>query len=144
MSPQDLTGAYTYRSFLNQPEPAPDFDSLRFGEAELSIAVAQDGSVTGTLAFPADPEASDRAFMDMTGRATDGSPPTLELEGLGRTGTGTADFDYKYVAYPAPAFSDAVDQRPTLVGTVMRAKPHGGAPAGVTASLIAVRRGDAS
>jgi hypothetical protein len=140
MSPQDLAGVYTYRSFLNLPQPAPDFNILRFGEAELSIAVGEDGSVTGTLAFPADPGAGDRAFMDMTGRATDGSPPALELEGIGRPGTGTADFDYKYCAYPAPAFADAVDERAALVGTVMRAKPHDGAPAGATASFIAVRR----
>ena len=140
MSPQDLAGVYTYRSFLNLPQPAPDFNTLRFGEGELSIAVGQDGAVTGTLAFPADPGASNRAFMDMTGRATDGSPPALDLEGIGRPGTGTADFDYKYLAYPAPTFSAAVDQRPALIGTVMRAKPHGGAPAGFTTSFIAVRR----
>jgi hypothetical protein len=133
MSTQDLAGDYTYRSFLNLPQ-APDFNALRFGEGELKLAVAQDGAVTGTLGFGGD------AFMDMTGSVTDGSPPKLELEGVGRPGTGTADFDYKYTAYPAPTFTDAVNQRPCLVGTVMRAKPHDGAPAGATASFIAVRR----
>jgi hypothetical protein len=140
MNPQDLAGVYTYRSFLNQPQPAPDFNTIRFAEAELSISVAEDGTVTGTLAFPADPNASDREFMDMKGSATAGTPPKLELEGIGRPGTGTAQFDYKYSVYPAPTFPEAVNQRPCLVGTTMRAKPHDGAPAGATASIIAVRR----
>jgi hypothetical protein len=31
-----------------------------------------------------------------------------------------------------------VDQVPSIVGTIVRAKPHNGEPAGVTASFIAV------
>jgi len=40
----------------------------------------------------------------------------------------------------APTFPDADRQRPGLVGTVLRAKPHGTAAAGFTASLVAVKR----
>ena len=65
---------------------------------------------------------------------------TVELDGVGRPGTGTADFDYRYQAALASTFSQAVAQRPTLVGTVLRAKPHGAAPAGATASLVAVQQ----
>ena len=112
MSPQDLTGAYTYRSFLNEPEPHPIFNSLRFGEA------AVDRDRAGRLSdrhscLPCRSRSERPGIHGHRRHATNGTPPTLELEGVGRPGTGTADFDYKYVAYPVPAFSDAVDQRPS-------------------------------
>ena len=140
MDHQDLTGYYTYRSFLNLPAPADDFNRIRFGEGELYLWIAPDGVIQGTLAFPADPLASEKEFMDVTGQVVAWSPPAVELRGLGRPGTGTEAFDYKYLANLAPTFPDARGQRQALVGTVMRAEPHNGAPAGFTASLIAVKR----
>jgi hypothetical protein len=136
----DLTGYYTYRSVLNEPDPTDDFNAIRFGQGELFLWVGPDGAIRGTLAFPADPLAPEKDFMDVTGRVTSWSPVTVEFDGVGRPGTGTADFDYRYQAALAPTFSEAVAQRPTFVGTVVRAKPHGSEPAGVTASLVAVRR----
>ncbi|HEU4407726.1 MAG TPA: hypothetical protein VFS43_20850 [Polyangiaceae bacterium] len=140
MDHHDLTGYYTYRSFLNQPAPADDFNKIRFGEGELFLYVAPNGAARGTLAFPADAVSGEKDFMDITGRVTAWSPPTLELEGVGRAGTGTDAFDYKYQGTWAPAFSEAVGQRPAFTGTVVRAKPHGSAAAGVTASFVAVKR----
>jgi hypothetical protein len=140
MDHQDLTGYYTYRSFLNLQESASDFNRIRFGEGELFLRVAPDGSIEGTLAFPADPLAREKAFMDVTGRVTSWSPPAVELEGVGRPETEIAAFDYKYDASLAPSFPNADGQREALVGTVLRAKPHDDAPAGFTASLIAVKR----
>lgn len=140
MDHQDLTGYYTYRSFLNLQDPADDFNRIRFAEGELFLSVAADGSIQGTLGFPADPLASQKEFMDITGRVTSWSPPAVELEGLGRPETATEELDYKYQASLAPSFPDAVGQRPALVGTVMRAKAHDSAPAGFSASLIAVKR----
>ena len=102
--------------------------------------VAPDGAVQGTLGFPADPFATDKDFMDITGRVTSWSPPALELEGIGRPETGTEKLDYKYQVSVAPTYPDADRQRPALVGTVLRAKPHGDATAGFTASLVAVKR----
>jgi hypothetical protein len=136
----DLTGYYTYRSLLNRPEPADDFNRLRFGEGDLFLWVAADGQIRGTLGFPADPLAAEKDFMDVTGRVTGWAPVSIELEGVGRPGTGTTDFDYKHQATIAPSFADAIGQRPAFVGTVLRAKPHGTAQAGFTATTIAVRR----
>jgi hypothetical protein len=136
----DLTGYYTYRSLKNLPEPADDFNILRFGEGELFVWVAPDGAIRGTLAFPADALAVEKEFMDISGRVTSWSPVAVEFEGIGRPETGTAEFDYKYQATLAPAYPDAVGQRPALVGTVMRAKQHGTAAAGFTATMVAVRR----
>lgn len=140
MEHQELTGYYTYRSFVNRQQPADDFNTIRFGEGELFLWVAPDGAVQGTLAFPADPLATEKAFIDITGRVTSWSPPALEFEGLGRPETPTDAFHYRYQATLAPTFSDADGQRPALVGTVMRVQPHDSAPAGFTASLIAVKR----
>ena len=140
MDHYDLTGYYTYRSFLNQPEPADDFNQIRFGEGELFLYVSPDGSVRGTLAFPSDPLAEQKEFMDVTGRVTAWAPPTLELEGIGRPGTSIESFDYEYQGSLAPSFSEAIRQRPVITGTVLRAKPHGNAPAGVTATFVAVKR----
>ncbi len=125
----------SYRSFLNRQDPADDFNRIRFGEGELFLWVAPDGVIQGTLGCPADPLANEKDFMDVTGRVTSWLPPAVELEGLGRPETGTEAFDYKYQAILAPSFPDADDQRPALVGTVMRAKPHDSAPASFTASL---------
>jgi hypothetical protein len=140
MDHHDLTGYYTYRSLLNRQQPADDFNEIRFAEGELFLYVAPDGAIRGTLAFPTDPLAGAKDFMDVTGRVTSWSPPTVELEGVGRSGTGTESFDYKYEGSLAPAYPDAVRQRPALVGTVLRAKPHGTAAAGFTASFFAVKR----
>jgi hypothetical protein len=115
MDHQDLTGYYTYRSFLNRQDPTDDLNRIRFGEGELFVWVPPDGVIQGTLGFPADPLASEKDFMDISGRVMSWSPPAVELEGLGRPGTGTEAFDYKYQATLAPSFPDAVGQRPALV-----------------------------
>jgi hypothetical protein len=140
MDHPDVTGYYTYRSLLNQPEPTDDFDDIRFGQGELFLWAGADGAVQGTLGFPAAPLAEQKDFLDLTGRVTDRAPVTIELDGVGRPGTGTADFHYVYRASLAPALPGAVAQRPTFAGTVLRAQPHGTGPVGVTASLLAVKR----
>ncbi|MDQ3922835.1 MAG: hypothetical protein M3309_02720 [Actinomycetota bacterium] len=140
MDHHDLTGYYTYRSLLNRQEPADDFNEIRFGEGELFLYVAPDGAIRGTLGFPADPLAGAKDFMDVTGWVTSWTLPTGELEGVGRSGTGTESFNYKYQGSLAPAYPDAVRQRPALVGTVLRTKPHGTVAVGFTASFVAVKR----
>lgn len=140
MDHHDLTGYYTYRSFLNRPDPADDLNELRFEEGELYLWVAPDGSIQGTLGFPADPVAPQKTFMDLSGRVTQWSLPDLELHGVGRPETPTQGFDYEYRASLAPSFPDADGQRLALVGTVLRAKPHDSAPSRVTASIVAVKR----
>ena len=108
MDHHDLTGYYTYRSMLNRPDPTDDLNEIRFGQGELFLWVAPDGAIRGTLAFPADPLASQKDFMDVTGRVSAWSPVTVDLEGVGRPGTATADFNYRYQATLAPTFPEAV------------------------------------
>jgi hypothetical protein len=140
MKHYELSGYYTYRSFINNPEPVGDFNKLRFAEAELFLNVAPDGRVTGTLAFPPGSTDDNKALMDVSGRVTNWSTSALEFEGVGRANTETDAFHYIYRGEAEPPIAQSVGQRLAIVGTVMRAKPHGSAQAGVTASFVAVKR----
>ena len=66
MDIRQLTGYYTYRSFLNNPIPVDDFNQIKFAEAETFINVQTDGTITGTLSFPAQSAQAEKLFMDIT------------------------------------------------------------------------------
>ncbi|MGW4103667.1 hypothetical protein [Streptomyces sp. NPDC004976] len=138
MTAAEVTGTYTYRSFLNRPEPVDDFNKLRFAELELRLDVGADGEISGELVF------TDSLSMNMIGRVSRESPVTLTLTGKGRPGTSIADFHYEYDARVLRHWENGINQRLTLAGTVLRAADHGSgaglARAGQTASFLAVKR----
>lgn len=144
MNSENLTGYWTYRSFFNTPEPVGDFNKIRFAEAEVFLLVGRDGRVQGTLSFPADPGGDEKGFMDLEGRVISWDPVRLRFTGTGRKDTEVFDYVYDYDGELAPLMQGSVDQRATLVGTVVRSKDHGSgsavAKAGVTASFAAVKR----
>ena len=75
--------------------------------------------------------------LDVAGERHPGAGPhdfRLYLIGKGRAGTPTAGWQYDYQLMPDPMWLQGVGQVPTLVGTTLRAVPHNGEPAGVTAS----------
>jgi hypothetical protein len=136
-----LTGTWTYRSFINNPAAVngtPQAAALIFGEGQLDIerASAADG-FRATLSFGPD------AIMDLSGSVADaaGSAPlVIAAKGRGRPGGPIADFAYDYLFYAVPDWPEGVDQRPALVGSVIRAADHGEAKKGFTASTITIRR----
>ena len=71
----------------------------------------------------------------------------MRFQGVGAT-PGTIEdghpWVYDYQGYVAPAWPNGVDQRPAIVGTIVRTvtHSHGQAKAGVVASFIALRRDD--
>ena len=144
MEASDLSGVYTYRSFRDIDDPNTDVGSLLFGQGELTLFVQRDGVVTGTLAFPADAFANSKDFMDLAGSVSSWSPVTITFTGTGRDKTGIADFEYTYSLKPTERWPDGKEQKTALVGTVLRAKDHGQPPnvakAGVTASVVAIKR----
>jgi hypothetical protein len=147
MDIRQLTGYYTYRSFINNSKPVNDFNQIKFAEAELYLHVQLDGNVTGMLLFPADPGTQNKAIMDITGRVENhDSSIVLEFVGQGRPNTDIFDFLYNYnctMTYTwekKEEWEKADQQKLCLVGTVIRAKKHGNEQAGVTASFIAVQR----
>ena len=82
-----------------------------------------------------------RLDLDGSVRPPDkGSPLSVAIKGYGRAGTKTEGWEYDYDAFLGHQWPSGVDQVPSLVGTVIRAKPHNGGPAGVTASFIAVKQ----
>ena len=136
-----LAGTWSYRSFINNPDPVSTPDqalNLIFGEGELMITHANpaDG-FRATLSFGGD------AVMDLAGTVAEAQgtqPLTATVKGRGRPRGPIADFAYDYSFYAVPAWPDGIDQRPALVGSVVRVADHGGAKKGATASTITLKR----
>jgi hypothetical protein len=140
---QDLLGDWTYRSFLNDPQPvgsdAQAALGLIFGEGALTVTAADSaGGFKAALSF------GGAAVMDLAGSYAEGEcggPAVIRANGRGRPGSGIEDFDYDYIFYPVAPWPEGVDQRQALVGTVVRAADHGKAKKGAVASTITVRQG---
>ena len=135
-----IAGDWMYRSYLNNPDPVGGdpqkaLDDL-FGEGVFSLATPTPDTVTGTF------DMGSGLVLDLHGQisAGTGGLVTVQMAGLGRPRTGTDGWEYDYYAWPTYIWPAGVNQVPSLVGTVLRAKPHNGGKAGVTASFIAVRR----
>jgi hypothetical protein len=126
-------GTWTYRSLLSNPDINVDFDKLEFARATLVLDDAPVGVLRGRLSFGDD-------FLTLRGNLTYGNPFTARFQGKGGT-EGTKGWVYDYLAFLVPSWPDGVDQRPALVGSVIRTVPHsdGKAKAGVVASFVAVR-----
>ena len=134
-----LAGKWTYRSYVNStalvggdPKKAA---ALIFGEGVYTLATPSHDVVTGDL------DMGSGYVLDLKGTvrpATKEAPLTVAIAGTGRAGTPTAGWEYDYHAYLAYEWPHGVKQVPALVGSVIRAKPHGGQPAGVVVSFVAV------
>jgi hypothetical protein len=132
MADASLAGTWAYRSYLNQA------DQRVFGGGIFTFETPTPTTLTGTLVM------GPRLILDLKGAitpATLDAPLTVEIRGFGRSGSDsdTDGWEYDYDASLAYHWPAGVDQVQSLVGSVLRAKPHGGNPAGVTASFIAVR-----
>jgi hypothetical protein len=137
--PCPLAGTWTYRSFLNDPDPAKAFNDLQFAVADVTIQEAEFGVLSGRLSFGDD-------YLKLTGTITYGNPFALRFQGVGAT-PGTIEdghpWVYDYQGYVAPAWPNGLlDNPPAIVGTIVRTVPHsqGKAKAGFVASFIALRR----
>ena len=135
-----IAGTWMYRSYVNNPNPVGG-DPQRavkniFGEGVFTLATPTPAALTGTL------DMGGGFVLDLSGKISTpaGGPTTVQMAGLGRAGTGTDGWEYDYYGWPAYMWPAGVNQVPSLIGTVLRAKPHDGGAAGVTASFIAVRR----
>jgi len=137
-----LTGKWTYRSFLNDPtevtsdpnKAAEKLLALLFAEAVFTFEIPTPTTLKGAIDWPG-------GGLNLLGtvRDEDGAP-VVAITGKGRPRTDTAHWEYDYHGQLAYHWPNGVNQRPAIVGNVIRTKPHNGAPAGVVASFIAVKQ----
>jgi hypothetical protein len=158
-----LPGKWTYRSYLNRadilvnadPDPAvqaldPIYGqgnaatassalkalNLIFGEGLMIFGQPSANNIAGTVDF------GGGFVLDLKGtmQTTAAGDIAVDLVGTGRPGTPTDNWEYDYKATTTPKWPNGIGQIPALVGTVIRAKPHGTAKAGVVASFIAIKQ----
>lgn len=136
--PSVLLGTWTYRSFLADPDINASFDSLEFGRGNIRIDPGPAQLLNGLIYGPG-------WQLTLTGSIAYGNPFTVQFQGKGIVGG--AEWIYDYCGYLVPAWMNGIDQRPALVGSIVRAIPHptgangqSTAPAGVVAQWIAVKQ----
>jgi hypothetical protein len=134
----DVTGAWHYRSFLNESKQVSDLNTILFGEGDFML----DESASGTLSGTGDFGGGDT--MRYQGSVTHGNWITVRFEGVGN-GPKNKDWLYDYVGVVVPQWPNGVNQVQTIVGSVVRSAPHsngsgGITPAGRVASFIAVKK----
>jgi len=137
MSSNPFVGSWTYRSLLNDPDVSQDFDKLEFGRGTIVIDDAPSEILSGTIGDGV------TWSLALKGSRQYGTPGRARFQGVGVVSGEKWIYDYE--CYLVPQWPNGVDQRPALVGSVIRTIPHSGgqpgtiAPAGVVASFYAVR-----
>jgi len=149
MSTWELSGSWTYRRFnptlADQTAPQRERELIR-AEAVLNLQTIPDepGSpvVSGTIEWQG-------GGLDLRGKLGEGghNPRRFYIVGTGRVSSSTHGWEYIYEGLLMPRWEHGVDQRPYLVGSVYRSKPHNGrgesqweSPAGEVFSFIAVKQ----
>lgn len=138
-----LDGKWTYRSYHNSPElvagdPQKALD-LVFGEGVFEFTPVTYVKFKGTFEMGGDYKLELDAEIHPI---KDHGEVEIAITGCGIAGTPTEGWQYDYRGNFGHRWDDGVDQVPSFVGTVIRTKPHGKAPAGYVASFIAVRHTD--
>lgn len=134
-----LASKWTYRSYVNTPQLVGD-DAAKalnfiFGEGVYTFETPTGTTLKGTF------DMGGAYVLDLDGKIQAvGTFLTVQINGYGRAGTPTDGWEYDYNGVLAYHWPNGVNQVPALVGSVIRAKPHGQAPAGYVASFIAVRQ----
>jgi hypothetical protein len=140
----DLTGKWDYRSFHNNATYAlrasPTANGLILQEAVFKLKTPTSTTLEGTIELP------DGGVLDIgqgivpVGEA--GEPPKFAFVGIGRSGTKTDGWEYSYDGHLTPWWPQGVNQRRTLVGSVIRVKSHNGWQwgGGVALPFIAVKQ----
>jgi hypothetical protein len=136
-SKNPFVGSWTYRSLLNDVDPAKAFNDLEFGVGTIVIAEAPEQVLTGTIG-------GEGWSLDLYGSRDYGTPMQVRFQGKGVVSG--EEWIYDYIGWLVPVWPNSNDrlQRPAIVGSVVRTIPHSGSgggtnPAGVVASFYAVR-----
>ena len=118
-SNRTLRRRWTYRSYSNNPDPKVDPNTLLFGFGVLSIKEPSFGTLAGTIG-------GDGWQLQLKGGFGYGNPMSARFQG-----TGVVDGEpwaYDYLGYLAPIWPNGVEQRPAIVGTIVRTLTHSNGP----------------
>jgi hypothetical protein len=147
MDVRQLSGYYTFRSFINDPSSVNDFNQLKYAdESELYINVRLDGGMIGMLSLPAQQGSKNKLIMDVVnGKVINqGDQFIFEFDAKGRANTAISDYSYSFKGSVSHPWKDNKDQKVSLLGTILRLQDHGSgdqiAKAGATASFLAIQR----
>lgn len=133
MKDNPFLGSWSYRSFLRDPDLSVEFNDLRFGAGNLVFSEAPFGVVEGALG-------GEGWSLALSGRCSFGSPNEIVFQGKGLIGGD--EWVYDYHGFLAPQWPNGIDERPSIVGSIVRTVPHsnGQSKAGLVASWIAVKQ----
>lgn len=129
-----LKGRWIYRSLVNSKVLSAPFNSLQFGLGTIEFKKITHGKILDSTL-----DMGSNLVLTLEGEITAGNPVALKWRGTGVPGSPTAGWIYDYQAYLAPRWKKATDKTPVLIGSVLRAVAHGGAPAGVTGTFYMVK-----
>jgi hypothetical protein len=129
-----LEGNWTYRSMLNLPIDTP-FCHLEFATAVIRFQKITGDSIFGVL------DMGEGMTLNLKGKLSTSNGTTLfYIVGDGIPNSGTDKWEYDYKGYVVPKWTNGINQVDACVGSVIRAKPHGAAKAGKTASFYMIRQ----
>jgi hypothetical protein len=146
----EFAGNWTLRNFnptfvvVNE---TPEENAFTAKALDLTLSATPDpSSLAGTIGWRGDPPRDPPGVLDVDGKIdqTHGlGNEMFYLTATGRGGTPTAGWQYDYHGRPGQNWAlrdrGRVDRHPTLVGTVIRVKPHRESRAGEVLSFIAVK-----
>jgi hypothetical protein len=148
----EVSGLWDYRSFHDNPahvyrgapRTQPKAHELILQEAGFLLETPTSTTLQGAMQWmvPRSNVVDENVALDLKGTVrpgAEGEPSSFEIAGTGRPGTDTAGWEYYYQGHLTRQWPNGFGQRPALVGSVFRAKPHGDAPAGYVAPFIAVK-----
>lgn len=136
MNDNPFIGTWTYRSLLNNPDVNQAFNNLEFGRGSITINEDAMQLLSGVIGGPG-------WSLTLKGSREYGTPMRVRFQGVGLVNG--EQWIYDYEGYLVSHWPNGVQQRPAIVGSVIRTIPHSGsepgtvAPAGVVASFYAVK-----
>lgn len=136
MSDNPFTGNWTYRSLLNNPDVNQAFNNLEFGRGTITLNEDAMQLLSGTIGGPG-------WSLTLKGSREYGTPMRVRFQGTGIVNG--EQWIYDYEGYLVAHWPNGVQQRPAIVGSVIRTIAHSGsepgtvAPAGLVASFYAVK-----
>jgi hypothetical protein len=139
---RELSGLWTYRSFLNDPKLLYPTAPPTLPELILQEALVELGTPTSTtLQGGIDWLGRGDFVLDLRGwnQPVGDEPSKFGIVGTGRPGTNTEGMEYHYEGHLTPKWPNGINQVPALVGSLIRGKPNPESP-GRSLPFIAVKQ----